>query len=54
MWDSQEAWNEFREFQKQSESEDEAKEDRKEYDAFVAMYDRHNEVTAQRRICLLN
>ena len=53
VWDSQEAWNEFREF-RNNRSEEEAKEDRKEYDAFVAMYDRHNEVTAQRRICLLN
>ena len=53
VWDNQEAWQEFRDF-RDGRSKMQAQEDQKEYDAFVAMYDRHNEVTAERRICLLD
>ena len=52
VWESQEAWNEFREYLN-NRSEAQVALDDKEYQAFVDMYDKNNEITDRRRLCML-
>ena len=52
VWESQEAWNEFRNYLN-NRSEAQVAVDDEENQAFVSMYDINNEVTARRRLCML-
>ena len=52
VWESQEAWNDFRDYLN-NRSEAQAALDDEEYQAFVSLYDKNNEVTARRRLCML-
>ena len=52
VWDSVSAWSEWRESIDALSKEDRAQAD-KEYNAFVAKYNKNTEVVAQRRWCML-
>ena len=52
VWDSVSAWSEWRESIDALSEEDRAQAD-KEYNAFVAKYNKNTEVVAQRRWCML-
>ena len=52
VWDSVSAWSEWRESIDVLSEEDRAQAD-KEYNAFVAKYNKNTEVVAQRRWCML-
>ena len=52
VWDSQEAWAEFRTYL-DNRSAGQIEKDDQEYNAFVELYNKNNRVTAQRRLCML-
>ena len=47
------SWNEFRDYLN-NRSEAQVAVDDEEYQAFVSLYDKNNEVTARRRLCIFN
>jgi len=49
---SQDSWSKWRDI-RNNQTDAEAKTSQAEYDAYVALYDKHNTLTAQRRVCIL-
>lgn len=49
---SQESWKKWREL-RDNQSDKEAAKSQKEYDAYVSLYNRHTELTVQRKLCIL-
>ena len=49
---SQESWQEWRDL-RESQSEADAAKSQKEYDSYVSLYNKHTELTVQRKLCVL-
>lgn len=49
---SQESWKKWRDI-RNNQSEDSAAKSQKEYDSYVSLYNKHTELTVQRKLCVL-
>jgi len=49
---SQESWKEWRDL-RNNQSDDDAAKSQEEYDSYVSLYNKHTELTVQRKLCVL-